>query len=42
MKRKKGRQRRPEIVGVKFVGTHAQDDRVDVESVNDYQADPKR
>lgn len=30
------------IVWLKFVGTHVQYDRVDVESVNDYQADAKR
>ena len=30
------------IAWVKFVGTHAQYDRIDVESVNDYQADPQR
>lgn len=35
-------QYRAEIVWVKFVGNHAQYDRSDVESVNEYSADPKR
>ena len=30
------------IVWVKFVEMHAQYDRIDVERVNEYQADPKR
>ena len=33
-------QYRAGIVWVKFVGTHAQYDRTDVENVNEYQADP--
>ncbi|OYY62866.1 MAG: hypothetical protein B7Y51_07520 [Burkholderiales bacterium 28-67-8] len=35
-------QYRAGIAWVKFVGTHAHYDRIDVENVNDYQADPKR
>ena len=35
-------QYRAEIVWVKFIGTHAQYDRIDVETVNDYQAHSHR
>ncbi len=34
-------QNRAGIVWVKFVGTPAQYERIDVENVNEYQADPK-
>jgi len=34
-------QYRVGIVWVKFIGTHAQYDKIDVEKVNEYQAHPK-